>query len=135
MRILIVLAGLFAATAAAQERDPLMEIKVLLNAENFTSALPHIERAVAAGNAEAQYLYGDLYFYGDAVSQDYGQAKYWYTQAANMDHLAAAERLGDLYLSGDAWKKDITQAKHFYQIAATLGSAYARQKLTEINAD
>ncbi len=132
MKKLILLVAL-ALYAPAQAQDPLMEIKVLLNAENYTSALPLIEDAVARGNVEAQYLLGDLYFYGDAVSQDYGQAKYWYSAAANMGHPAAAERMGDLYFSGEAWEKDHAQAVNFYQIASQNGSARARARLAEID--
>ncbi len=134
-KILIVITTILMATTAARAQDPLMEVKVLLNAENYTSAIPLIEGAVAEGNIEAQFMLAEIYFYGLGTTRDYVQAKYWYSAAANMNHRVSAERMGDLYVSGEVWEKDHAQAIHFYQIASRQGSTRARERLAEIDPD
>lgn len=63
--------------------------KELLNAGNTAEALSWLTVSAEAGNPYAEYLLGKLYWEGEDIPQDMGQAVYWLTQAAEQGHAYA----------------------------------------------
>ena len=60
--------------------------KELLKDGNVTEALPWLAESAEADNPYAEYLLGKLYWEGEDIPQDMGQAVYWLTQAAEQGH-------------------------------------------------
>ena len=83
------------------------------------------EQAVAAGDTEAMYNLGDLYYYGEGVSQDFEQAKIYYEQAAAGGNDSALFSLGELYYYGEGVSQDYLQAKNYYEQAVAAGNVNA----------
>ncbi|MDE6841209.1 MAG: relaxase MobL [Oscillospiraceae bacterium] len=68
--------------------------KELLKDGNVTEALPWLTMSAEADNPYAEYLLGKLYWEGENIPQDMGQAVYWLTQAAEQGHTYAQILLG-----------------------------------------
>lgn len=60
--------------------------KEFLKDGNTAEALPWLTMSAEADNPYAEYLLGKLYWEGEDISQDMGQAVYWLTQAAEQGH-------------------------------------------------
>jgi uncharacterized protein len=77
------------------------------------------------GNAEAQYLLGDLYYAGKGVSKDNNEAQKWYQRAADQGYAPAQLGLAKTYLS----QNDEENYVKWLQKAANQGYAPAQFKL------
>ena len=77
---------------------------------------------------------GDLYFNGDGkeVPQDFKQAVYWYTKAAEQGFANAQYRLGYMYDYGDEIPQDYKQAFFWYTKAAEQGHYFAKEHREEM---
>ena len=53
-------------------------------AKNLKAAVPFCTKAAEQGDAKAQFNLGVLYANGQGVPQDYKQAVYWHTKAAEV---------------------------------------------------
>ena len=53
---------------------------------NTVEAIPWLTASAEVGNSYAEYLLGKLYWEGEDIPQDMGQAVYWLTQAAEQGH-------------------------------------------------
>ena len=63
--------------------------KELLKDRNVTETLPWLAESAEADNPYAEYLLGKLYWEGEDIPQDMGQAVHWLTQAAEQGHAYA----------------------------------------------
>ena len=63
--------------------------KELLKDGNTVEAIPWLTASAEVGNSYAEYLLGKLYWEGEDIPQDMGQAVYWLTQAAEQGHAYA----------------------------------------------
>ena len=70
------------------------------------------------GDAETQYLLGDLYRIGQGVEEDYAEAEKWYRRAAEQGHVEAQYWLGRLYENGLGFERDDSEAAEWYKKAA-----------------
>jgi len=77
----------------------------------------------------AQYNLGVCYYHGYGVTQDYKQAVYWYTKAANQGYAMAQYNLGVCYDNGFGVTQDYKQAVCWYTKAANQGNAMAQCNL------
>ena len=59
----------------------------------------HIQKAAKAGDPDAQYALGYMYYYGRGVTQDTGQATYWINQAASHGQPLAIKAQQDLHIT------------------------------------
>lgn len=73
-----------------------------------------------------QYVLGTT---GGGVTQDYKQAVYWWTKAANQGIAAAQYNLGVGYYNGKGVARDYKQAVYWYTKAANQGYANAQYNL------
>ncbi|MBR5092745.1 MAG: SEL1-like repeat protein [Bacteroidales bacterium] len=94
--------------------------------KNYTKALDLYRQAADKGNAKAQYIIGDMYFFGNGETPDYVQAFNWYSKAANQGDADAQFNLGVMYNDGLGVTKDYTQAVYWYSKSANQGNASAQ---------
>ncbi len=83
-------------------------------------------QAAQAGSANAQWLYGNCYFYGAAVSLDQAQAFEWFKKAAVQDLPVAQEIVGVFYEFGWVVARSREEAANWYRKAADAGWANAQ---------
>ena len=72
---------------------------------------------------------GALYFFGNGVAQDYGQAAKWYREPAQQGGTYAQYLMGYMYEDGKGVDKDSAQAAKWYKLAAEKGDARAQTRL------
>lgn len=111
---------------------------------NKVQSIKDIERSAMEGNADAQYLMGYAYTYGDdyygrelakkegfigLVKQDHAKAYLYYLSAAEQDHTGAQVRIGWYFISprGDEVKgQNINEGLAWWRKAAEQGDITAQ---------
>lgn len=80
---------------------------------------------------DAQYLLGEMYFFGTKdIQPNYEQAQMWFEDAARSKHRGAMLRLGDMYyLGGNGLAQDKHKALEYFQKAAEAGHREAQYRL------
>ncbi|WP_047980600.1 tetratricopeptide repeat protein [Ornithinibacillus contaminans] len=79
------------------------------------------EFAALAGNADALYWLGNLYYDGDVVAQDLEKTYTCYQEAAQKGHPDAINNYADMYLRGEYVEKDEKRALELFTVAAKHG--------------
>lgn len=86
--------------------------------------------AAELGNAEAQYMVGCRYWYGDSnVEQSDEEAVRWFRKAVEQGYAPAQDALGDCYSNGDGVKQSFEEAVKWYRKAAEQGYDWAQNNL------
>ncbi len=92
-----------------------------------------MKRDAEAGDTEAQFILGSLYFTGIEMSKDTPKAVQWLQKAAEQEHVYAQDLLGIIYQFGDEKvPKDAKKAVKWLQKAAEQGHAMAQTDLGAI---
>ena len=82
------------------------------------------------GNADAQFLLGEIYGRGRGVEQDYTTAVTWYRKAADQGHPGAQWSLGTMYQDGlGDVPRAFAAAASWYRKAADQGHVLAQYDL------
>jgi TPR repeat protein len=76
--------------------DDLSDANKFLAAKQYDKALPLYTRLAKAGNPEAQFRVGEMYWYGDGTAQDLRAARGWFEKAAAAGNADAKESLAAL---------------------------------------
>jgi hypothetical protein len=92
-RLVFIFLMLAAGVAFAND---LGDAEKALRAKEFDKAFPMYTRLATAGNAEAQFRLGEMYWYGDGTAVDMGKSKAWLQKAAGAGHAGARETLAVL---------------------------------------
>ena len=80
------------------------------------------ETAALAGNADAMYELGMMYYNAIGVERDYAQARSWFKKAAEGGNGTAFYYIGNMYYYGQGVDADKTRATLYWQKAEeTLG--------------
>jgi uncharacterized protein len=95
-----------------------------------TEAVEWYRREAEQGNAAAQYILGERYYFGKGVPQDYAQAAKWLRSASEQGYAKAQSSLGTMYLEGQGVSQDYVLAHMWFNLAAAQGEA-----LTAISRD
>lgn len=103
--------------------------KLALSRGAFERAAAEFSSAAEAGNAEAQAHLGYMYYAGEGVERDPGEAVAWYRRAAAQGNRDAQYNLGVAYAYGEGVAMDKTEAIRWYRRAAEGGSAVAQYSL------
>ena len=74
-------------------------------------------------------MLGELYRKGEAVTQDFQQARKLYERAAASGSAAAMYLLGLMYEEGDGVSRDLTTSRQWYEKSANAGNADAKERL------
>ena len=81
----------------------------------------------------AQDHLGNMYYWGNGVSQDYSEAVKWYRKAAEQGDAEAQNNLGQMYRNGYGVSKDYSEAIKWYRKAARQGNETAKKNLRILN--
>lgn len=126
--LLLILVFSIQAETTMQEDSELSNQKII-----------ELSNASKLGDANAMFELGELYLYGDGVTEDSNIAAEWYLKAAQAGHAGAMYELGDLYTLGWGVVVDINEAEKWYSEAMKLyikeaetGDSNAMFKLGEI---
>ena len=82
---------------------------------------PVLLEKAKAGDAEAQYQLGEIYYSGDGVRRDYSQAEIWFRKAAEQGNADSEFMLGGLHHFGQGAPQDNAQAFAWVMKAAKQG--------------
>src|SRR5215471_4551507 len=85
---------------------------------DYATALREWLPLAQQGDADAQYNLGLMYFNGQGVLQDYGQAMQWSRRAADQGVAPAQYNLGFMYANGQGVPQDYAEALRWYRRAA-----------------
>ena len=100
-----------------------------LNKGDAERAVSCFKKSAEFGNAEAQRLLGDCYFWGEGIREDTREAVKWYRLAAEQGNAEAQRNLGDCYSWGEGIREDKQEAVRWYRLAAGQGDASAQWML------
>jgi len=79
-------------------------------------------RQAEDGSVEAQYEVGRLYYNGEGIPQDRGEALKWFLKAGEQQHAQAAFALGTIYdEKGQGVTQNRVEAYRWYNLAAASG--------------
>ncbi len=87
---------MFEANSVCQN-DPYILGILSFNSRNYEIAKQYWKPLSDAGDCDAQYRYGTLYFFGTGVPQDYETANKWWLTAANQGQATAQMLLATMY--------------------------------------
>ena len=124
----VVLLLLFAPAAIADDNADCSASDELLKTDPGR-AIAACGRLAAQGDIVAQYNLGLMYFAGQGVPQDYGQAAKWFRKAAERGDAPAQYSLGLIYQAGQGVGRDALEAAMWYRKAAEQGYVYAQSIL------
>jgi|GEM_PF-2700154 len=79
--------------------------------------------------AKADFLYGQRYYDGEGVEQNFAEAVVWFRKAAEQGDKTAQNNLGVCYYEGKGVKQDYTEAAKWIRMAADQGIAAAQSNL------
>jgi TPR repeat protein len=84
---------------------------------------------IAKGSTASMTNLGILYYLGEGVAQDYGEARNWFEKAAALDNSSAMNGLADLYFYGRGVTQNYAEVRKWSEKAAALGDATAMYNL------
>ena len=73
------------------------------------------------GDAEAQFILGDMYYKAEGVEKDLKEAAKWYRKSAEQGNAKAQWSLGRMYRFGLRVEKDLKEAEKWWRKAAEQG--------------
>jgi len=88
---------------------------------DYKTALSEYTKLARTGDSGAQYNLAFMYYGGEGVTQDYGQAIYWFEIAAKAGYARAQDILGYMYSHGYGVGADRVRAYVWYSLAAANG--------------
>ena len=114
------LALLLAAPAARAQGDSgLAAAKHAYDASEFVEAARLVRPLAEQGNPGAQFLMGQMLFFGLGLERDDAKAAQWYGMAAQAGNAEALYRLGYLHATGQGVAYDPAAAERFWIAAAS----------------
>jgi len=95
-------------------------------------ALDKLFQQAEAGDMDAQYNLGIMYYNGEGAPQDYQQAMNWFHLAAQQGDADAQFNLGIMIGRGEGVKKDPKISLQWFQKAAEQGHSEAKDIITKL---
>ncbi len=102
------------------------------NRGDYATALKELRPLAEQGHAEAQYLFGYMYYKGRGVGQDGEEAVKWFRKSAEQGDVKAQYLLGYMYYKGQGVGQDGEEAEKWLLKAAEQGHAKAQFYLGEM---
>ena len=84
----------------------------------FPKAVPVFARLAELGHPVAEWLMGNIYFFGQGIPKDYGKARIMFEAAADQGYFAAFAPIAQMYVQGLGVPADPSKAYYWYNIAA-----------------
>lgn len=92
------------------------------HSKNYEDALPIIWSMADEGNREAQYYYGQMYFFGRGVEENHKKAFHYTQLAAQQDDRYACMFLGSMFDAGKGTGRDLKKAVYWLEKSIELGN-------------
>jgi TPR repeat protein len=89
----------------------------------------------STGDAIAQYYLGEMFYYGEGVTQNYAEAMWWYSLSAEQGDPDAMYSIGHLYENGMGVDVSIDRAIEWYTKGIEAGSEQAEVAFAAIYLD
>jgi uncharacterized protein len=89
---------------------------------DFAGAIKEWRPLADEGNSAAQFNLGLLYYEGEGVPQNYGEAAKWFERAAEQGYASAQYNLGAMYGVGHGVKRDYSKAYLWLSLCAAAGN-------------
>ena len=89
--------------------------------------IDYILKVAEQGHADAQSSIGYMYYKGDGVTQDFGEAVKWLSKAADQGDTSAQFNLGFMYYDGDGVTQDYVQGYMWVTLAVSKLKGEARK--------
>ena len=113
-----------------------------VDAHAAAQATGHFERAVEPcrrdaehGDMNAQYVLGQMHYFGGAVPRNYAESVNWFRKAADQGHMWAQYSLGIMYRLGNGVPRDPVKAHALFNIAAAQAAALMNERSRELAAE
>ncbi len=103
--------------------------------KDYTAAVAKWRQVADKGNAKAQSLMGQMYFFGQGVKQDYPQAITWLNLAAAQGEPKAHFKLGSMHENAQGFTQNKLMAAVSYTMAAELAHPDASEALLRVSAE
>ena len=100
-----------------------------MEAKDYETAVPLLQKAADLGVILAQYKLGEMYQLGDGVEQDYDKAFHYYKLAADQDAPEALTAVGYFYGQGLGTEQNLDEMLKYYNRAAEMGEPMAQFNL------
>ena len=117
----------------AENEALIEEYREKLANKEFWQRFDELTESAAAGDAQAQFTLGEMYFSGDEIDYDYDQAVFYFKEAAKQKHADAMYYLGVCYVEGKGLDKNENTGNGFIRQAAKLGSKLAQTAVDKMN--
>lgn len=88
-----------------------------------------LRKKAVAGDADAQFEIGRLYYFGKYVSKDWKEATKWWHKAAEQGNVFGQTFLGFMYYNGEGEPKDLKEASKWWRLAAEQGNITAQTSI------
>jgi len=85
---------------------------------DFPNAVPVFERLAGIGHPVAQWLMGNVYFFGQGRPRDFARSQKMFESAADQGYFAAYAPTAQMYEQGLGTPQDPSKAYYWYNIAA-----------------
>ena len=105
-----------------------------LDSEEYDEALRILRPLAEAGDAEAQFFLGSMYYAGQGVAQDHAKEAKWMRRSADQGFGWAQNMMGRMYSSGRGVERDAERAYMWFSLAVgerTPTARNARDRLAE----
>ena len=109
--------------------------QVKLSMDNLeTAAVKEVLEKAEAGDVQAQFSCGEMYFLGSSVPQDDFEAFSWFERAAHQQHHEAQGHVAMLHALGRGTPKDNVESYKWARVAAEGGNEPAVRLLKKLHA-
>jgi uncharacterized protein len=135
IKTVIVALILAAGIAESAPAEPAEDGVAAYKRGDYVTAMRFLRPLAHQGNADAQFLLGEIYGRGRGVEQDYTTAVTWYRKAADQRHPGAQWSLGTMYQDGlGDVPRAFEAAASWYRKAADQGHVLAQSDLGTVYA-
>ena len=100
-----------------------------LNKGDVERAVSCFKKSAEFGNAKAQRMLGDCYYFGTGIREDKREAVKWFRLAAEQGDAEAQRMLGVCYYVGEGIREDKREAVKWFRLAAEQEDAEAQWML------
>ena len=94
--------------------------------KDYAAALREWRPLAEKGDADAQFIVGAMYEYGQGVPQNAAEAVKWYRLAAEQGYEVAQFIVGAMYQDGQGVPQNAAEAVKWYRLAADQGNGGAQ---------
>ena len=97
-----------------------------------SEAFKKTRKAAYAGDAEAQFSLGNMYYNGEGVPENDAEAYKWFRKAAEQGYAKAQYNLGVMYDKGEGVPKNDVEAYKWWLLVAARGDEEAKEAVNDI---